>query len=55
MITVQSDTGVKKVKYTSFFISELAHIVSMCDERIPFSTLCRELNKKDICHNDIQI
>ncbi|KFM63332.1 Mediator of RNA polymerase II transcription subunit 14, partial [Stegodyphus mimosarum] len=55
MITVQSDIGVKKVKYTGFFISELAHIVSMCDERIPFSTLCRELNKKDICHNGIQI
>lgn len=53
--TTQPESGVKKVKYTGFFISELAHIVSMCDERIPFSTLCRELNKKDICHNGIQI
>ncbi|XP_055926040.1 mediator of RNA polymerase II transcription subunit 14-like isoform X1 [Argiope bruennichi] len=54
-LMVQSDTGVKKVKYTGFFISELAHIVAMCDERIPYSALSRELNKKDVCHNGIQI
>lgn len=40
---VQSETGVKKKLYTGFFLSELAHIVAMCDERIPYSALCREV------------
>ncbi|XP_071034254.1 mediator of RNA polymerase II transcription subunit 14 isoform X1 [Parasteatoda tepidariorum] len=54
-VLTHGDTGIKKVKYTGFFISEVSHIVAMCDERIPYATLCRELNKKDVCHNGIQI
>lgn len=54
-IITQSEITSKKMKHTGFFIAELAHVVAMCDERIPFCTLTQELNRKGICHQGIQI
>jgi len=36
----------KKSKHPPYFIPQLAHIVAMCDERLPFALLCHEVNTK---------
>lgn len=35
----------KKAKNPAYFIPELAHVVALCDERIPFVTLAQEVFK----------
>ncbi|XP_064456763.1 mediator of RNA polymerase II transcription subunit 14-like isoform X2 [Ornithodoros turicata] len=45
----------KRPRFTGYFMSELAHVVAFCDDRIPFCTLTVELNKRDICHQGMQI
>ncbi|KAK3931598.1 Mediator of RNA polymerase II transcription subunit 14 [Frankliniella fusca] len=42
-------------KHPAYFIPELAHVVSMCEERIPFVNLCHELTKREISHQGIQV
>lgn len=37
------ESVVKKVKHPAYFIPELAHVVALCDERIPFTTLAQEV------------
>lgn len=37
------DSPPKRSKQPAYFISELAHVVAMCDERLPFVTLATEV------------
>ena len=38
-----NEQGTKKNKHPAYFVPELAHIVAMCDERLPFSLLAHEV------------
>ena len=33
----------RRPKHPAYFIPELAHVVALCDERIPFVTLAQEV------------
>lgn len=44
-----------KTIYPAYFIPELAHVVAMCDEKIPFLTLSREFSKRNIPHSGLQV
>lgn len=33
----------RRSKHPAYFIPELAHVVALCDERIPFVTLAQEV------------
>lgn len=54
-IKSQPDSPIKRLKHTGYFITELAHVIAMCDEHIPFSTLTVELIKRGICHQGMQV
>lgn len=45
----------KQVKNPSYFIPELAHVVNMCDERLPFIGIATELSNRNIAHSGLQI
>ncbi|XP_031837631.1 mediator complex subunit 14 [Nomia melanderi] len=45
----------RRSKQPAYFIPELAHVVALCDERIPFVTLAQELTKRDIAHQGLQV
>ncbi|CAD6234893.1 GSCOCG00007749001-RA-CDS [Cotesia congregata] len=51
LVTSQS----KKMKHSAYFIPELAYVVALCDERIPFVSLAHELNKRGIPHQGLQV
>ena len=44
------ESSPRRLKQPAYFIPELAHVVSLCDERIPFVTLAQELTKHGIPH-----
>ena len=48
--TEGQSNAVKKVKYTGFFIPDLAFIISFCEEKLSYGCLSSELQKKNICH-----
>lgn len=41
--------------YPAYFIPELAHVVAMCDEKLPFIAMTQELLKRKIPHSGIQV
>lgn len=46
----------RRPKHPAYFIPELAHVVALCDERIPFVTLAQEVSHSDflpISHNKL--
>ncbi|XP_043274195.1 mediator of RNA polymerase II transcription subunit 14 isoform X2 [Venturia canescens] len=45
----------RRPKHPAYFIPELAHVVALCDERIPFVTLAQELTRRDIAHQGLQV
>jgi mediator of RNA polymerase II transcription subunit 14 len=45
----------QKTIYPAYFIPELAHIVAMCDEKLPFVMLAQELTKRKIPHSGLQV
>ena len=45
----------KRPKSPAYFIPELAHVVALCDEQIPFVMLAQELTKREISHQGLQI
>lgn len=45
----------KRPKSPAYFIPELAHVVALCDEQIPFVMLAQELTKREIAHQGLQI
>lgn len=55
----RADTGTilqnRRSKQPAYFIPELAHVVALCDERIPFVTLAQELTRREIAHQGLQV
>ncbi|XP_021960036.1 mediator of RNA polymerase II transcription subunit 14 isoform X1 [Folsomia candida] len=45
------EPSLKKQKNPAYFVPELAHIVAMCDERLPFALLTVEFSKVGIIHS----
>jgi len=45
----------RRSKCPAYFLPELAHVVALCDERVPFVTLAQELTKRDIAHQGLQV
>ena len=45
----------RRSKHPAYFIPELAHVVAMCDERIPFVVLSQELSRRNISHQGLQV
>lgn len=45
----------QKTIHPAYFIPELAHVVAMCDEKLPFIALAQELTKRKIPHSGIQV
>ncbi|KAJ8894673.1 hypothetical protein PR048_007338 [Dryococelus australis] len=45
----------RRSKHPAYFIPELAHMVAMCDERLPFVALAQELNRREIAHQGLQV
>uniref|UniRef100_A0A1B6LA62 Mediator of RNA polymerase II transcription subunit 14 n=1 Tax=Graphocephala atropunctata TaxID=36148 RepID=A0A1B6LA62_9HEMI len=50
----RSDSN-RRNKSPAYFIPELAHVVALCDERIPFVTLAQELTRREIAHQGLQV
>lgn len=48
-------TAAKQLKKPAYFIKELAHVVAMCDEKLPFIAMAQELIKRRIPHSGIQV
>jgi hypothetical protein len=40
----RQEAGSRRTKHPAYFIPELAHVVALCDERIPFVTLAQEVS-----------
>ncbi|ERL93945.1 mediator of RNA polymerase II transcription subunit 14 [Dendroctonus ponderosae] len=49
------ESATKRNKQPAYFIPELAHVVAMCDERLPYVTLASELTRRDIFHQGLQV
>ncbi|XP_072757174.1 mediator of RNA polymerase II transcription subunit 14 isoform X4 [Anoplolepis gracilipes] len=45
----------RRAKHPAYFIPELAHVVALCDERIPFVILAQELTRREIAHQGVQV
>lgn len=45
----------KQQKTIAYFIPELAHVVAMCDEKLPFISMAQELTKRGIPHSGLQV
>lgn len=45
----------QKTIFPAYFIPELAHVVAMCDEKIPFLNLAQTLSKYRIPHSGLQV
>lgn len=39
----------------AYFIPELAHVVAMCDEKLPFVSMAQELSNRNISHSGLQV
>ncbi|EEZ97239.1 Mediator of RNA polymerase II transcription subunit 14-like Protein [Tribolium castaneum] len=52
---VKPEPPTRRSKQPAYFISELAHVVAMCDERLPYVSLANELNKRSIFHQGLQV
>ncbi|XP_063699988.1 mediator of RNA polymerase II transcription subunit 14 [Culicoides brevitarsis] len=42
-------------RYPAYFIPELAHVVAMCDEKLPFVQMGQELSNRGIPHCGLQV
>ena len=49
------EAPIKRTKFPAYFISDLAHVISFTDERIPFTSLETELDKRRISHSGIEV
>lgn len=45
----------QKTVVPAYFIPELAHVVAMCDEKLPFIGMAQELSKRNIPHSGLQV
>lgn len=53
--TTAPQSKVAKTVYPAYFIPELAHVVAMCDEKLPFIVLAQELNRRKLAHSGVQV
>lgn len=44
-----------KTIYPAYFIPELAHVVAMCDEKLPFFAFAQALSQRKLNHTGLQI
>lgn len=44
-----------KTIYPAYFIPELAHVVAMCDEKLPFFALAQALSQRKLAHTGLQV
>lgn len=51
----RQEPNARRNKNPAYFIPELAHVVALCDERIPFVTLAQELTRREIAHQGLQV
>ena len=51
----KAEAPIKRTKFPAYFISDLAHVISFADERIPFTSLGMELSKKNVAHFGVEI
>lgn len=49
------EAPIKRTRFPAYFISDLAHMVSFADERIPFTCLEQELSKQGVRHSGTQV
>ncbi|KAF7268704.1 mediator complex subunit 14 isoform X1 [Rhynchophorus ferrugineus] len=52
---LKPESATRRSKQPAYFIAELAHVVAMCDERLPYVTVASELTKKNIFHQGLQV
>lgn len=45
----------QKTIYPAYFIPELAHVVAMCDEKLPFFVLAQRLSQRKLAHTGLQV
>lgn len=45
----------QKTIYPAYFIPELAHVVAMCDEKLPFFALAQALSQRKLPHTGLQV
>ena len=45
----------KKSKAPSYIMENLAHFVALCEERVPFVSLCSELSEKNMSHQGVMV
>ncbi|CAH0553803.1 unnamed protein product [Brassicogethes aeneus] len=51
----RAESATRRSKQPAYFISELAHVVAMCDERLPFVSLANELTARNVYHQGMQV
>ncbi|CAH1996692.1 unnamed protein product [Acanthoscelides obtectus] len=49
------ESATRRSKHPAYFIAELAHVVAMCDERLPYVSLSSELTKRNVFHQGVQV
>lgn len=42
---MKPESATRRSKQPAYFVAELAHVVAMCDERLPFVTLANEASE----------
>ncbi|XP_028152767.1 mediator of RNA polymerase II transcription subunit 14 isoform X2 [Diabrotica virgifera virgifera] len=52
---MKQESSSRRAKQPAYFIAELAHVIAMCDERLPFVTLASELTKRNVFHQGLQV
>ncbi|GAB6020174.1 Mediator of RNA polymerase II transcription subunit 14 [Chamberlinius hualienensis] len=48
-------SSAKRPKHPAYFLPNLAHVVAMADERIPFAALAEQLTQRGLCHQGLQV
>ena len=45
----------KKMKGSAYFVSELTHILALCEDFIPLMALSSALEKRDMAHQGLEV
>ena len=45
----------KRSKHPAYLLPDLSHVVALCDERIPFTSLATQLTKRGILHQGLSV
>lgn len=52
---LRGESATRRSKQPAYFVAELAHVVAMCDERLPYVALAVELTKRQVYHQGLQV